>query len=280
MLRRVLTSVSTLAVIGIAPLAHAQTYAFFPNNTTINYAVNRDYAIVGYASGDINNGFQTPSSPTVNVVSGGSVGVPLRAYNSSRVNMSDGSFSGYLFAYNFSTINMSGGNVFDSLIAFDSSTMSLSGGSVGYFLDARGSSTMNMSGGNVGGSLFAADFSTMNVSGGSGGNNLYAADSSRVNVSGGMVASDLYAFGSSSLNFFGRGLMAPLINPNAFGFSLYSLSGTLLDGTVWTNKNLLIQNGIGARFTLNNVPEPGVLGLLTGGIVSGMMLLRRRKSVR
>ncbi len=204
MLRRLLVSVSAFAVIGTAPMAQAQTYTFFPNDATINYAVP-GYGIVGYANqGDYFNG-TNPTSPTVNLITGGSVS--------------------YLYAYTSSTVNMSGG-------------------SVGVFL--------------------------------------YAFNSSTVNLSGGSVVRDVIAYDSSLLNIFGTGLTASLIDSGALGggYSRYFLSGTLLDGTVLTNQNLYIQNGTGARFTLTNVPAPGSLVTALMGIVPGVFVLRRRKSVR
>ncbi len=91
---RFLTTVSALALLGGGAIAQAQSYTFFPNNATINYAVNTNYSVVGYASGTYGS-FLTPSSPTVNVVSGGTVGNNLYAYNTSTVNLSGGSVGSF-----------------------------------------------------------------------------------------------------------------------------------------------------------------------------------------
>ena len=310
-------AVSTLALIGIAPIAQAQTYTFFPSDTTIDYDVITDYSVVGYAS-RVGSNFQTPSSPTVNLVTGGilrgnglsytynsstlnvsggkiysglyannsstlnlSGGTVsnLYTFNSSMANVSGGSVDGDILAYDSSTVNISGGRVND-LFAFDSNTVNVSGGYVSYNLYASGSSLLNMGGGTVG-DLYPTSFGTVNLSGGTVQRSLNANMFSTVNVSGGSVDGNLYAHDSSLLNFFGHGLVASLIDPNPGGLSRYSLSGTLLDGTVWTNKNLYIANGKGARFTLNNVPAPGSLVTALIGVVPGVMLLRRRrKAVR
>ncbi len=259
-----LAALSTFALLGVAPIAHAQT-TYFPNDTTISNTVPFD-ATVGYAN---QNDFvyrTNPTSPTVSLINNGSVGNNLEAYNSSTVNLSGGSIGGYLYALNSSTVNLSGGSVSGGLEVFTSSTVNLSGGSIGYDLYAYASSTVNLSGGSVGYDLVALGSSTVNLSGGSIGGFLFAVD-------------------SSVLNIFGHDLVAPLTDPNAFGGadSLYYLSGTLLDGTVLTKKNLYIQNGTGARFNLTNldnnaVPEPGSLALLVGVGVLPLLALRRRRS--
>ena len=223
-----LAALSTFTLLGVAPIAHAQT-TYFPNDYTISDAVP-GAAVVGFANQNDLHNRTNPTSPTVSLINGGSVL--------------------YLLAYNSSTVNVSGGSVGGDLYAFDSSTVNVSGGSINGALDASNSSTVNLSGGSGGRSLFAQD--------------------------------------SSVLNIFGHNLVAPLMDPNyiLFGtsYSRYYLSGTLLDGTVLTNKALVTQNGTGAGFTLTNldnnaVPEPGSLALLVGGVgVLPLLALRRRRS--
>ena len=222
-------ALSTFTLLGVAPIAHAQT-TYFPNDTTISGAVP-SFAIIGFANQSDYNLRTNPTSPTVSLINSGSVRESLLAYNSSTVNVSGGSVRYGLVAYNSSTVNLSGGSVRVSLYAYNSSTVNLSGGSVGL---------------------------------------------------------NLGALGSGVLNIFGHNLVAPLMDPNytflGTNYSLYYLSGTLLDGTVLTNKNLYIQNGTGAGFTLTNlgnnaVPEPGSLALLVGGVgVLPLLALRRRRS--
>ena len=199
---RFASAFAACAAVSLATLtsaAHAQNN-FFPTNATLDSSnkVTGD-AFVGYDAGFVN-----ATSPTVNLVSGGSV-------------------SGYLDADNSSIVNMSSGSVGSSLVAFDSSTINLSGGSVGNTLQAGNSGTINL---------------------------------------------------------FGTGQTTTLVNANNSGYSQYSLSGTLSDGTVLVNKTLYVQNGTGARFTLNNaaaVPEPGSVALLPGLTTVGANLLRKRR---
>lgn len=282
----------TFALLGVAPLAHAQaTFTFFPNNTIINNVIINDYAIVGYAGGDFNVGFQTPSSPTVGV-SAGQIS-NLKAYNSSTVNISGGDIN-FLSAKDLSTINISGGNLFSDLYADDFSTVSINGGGINYnlyasgnsevnvrdgnigFLNSSRNSMINISGGNING-LSANNFSIVNLSGGEI-NDLDASGNSIVNIRGGIIHYNVSADQNSLLNIFGQGLTAPLVDSNfANSLSLYSLSGTLLDGTVLANKNLFIRNGTGARFTLTNVPEPGSLLIGCASVLSLLVLRRRRR---
>ena len=204
MFRCSLVSIAAITLISVAPIAYAQ-YTFFPNDATINYAINTYSNYVGYANiSDITaTPRKNPTSPTINFVTGGSIG-------------------GFLDAYNSSTVNVSGGSI------------------------------------------------------GSIGSDLHAYDSSTVNVSGGSISGDLWVNGAAVLNIFGRGLVAPFVYPGG-SHSVYSLSGTLLDGTIVTNKYLYIQNGSSARFTLNNVPAPGSLVTALIGVVPGVLMLRRRR---
>lgn len=259
MLRRSLLSISALALLGTGSFAQAQT-TYFPSNATINYAVSGN-ARVGYANqADYNNRIN-PTSPTVNLISGGSIS-SLYAYNSSSVNMSNGSGVNTVQANDTSTVNINGGSVQVFLHAFNFSMVTISGGSVGGSLSAFNSSTVTMSGGS-----FLGGF----------GDYLEARNNSTVTMSGGNIPGNLYAVESGVLNFFGWDLVASLFNPNENGFSRYLLSGKLRDGTVLTNKDLYVQNGSNAHFTLNNVPAPGSLMVALIGVVPGVLLLRRRR---
>ena len=233
-----LAVLGALTLLSVAPIAHAQTYTFFPDDATINSAVNTDYAIVGYASGNVDSGFGGASSPTVAFSTSGNA-FDLNAYNASTVNVSGGNVDDNLYAYDSSTINMNGGNAV-YVNAFDSSTLNVRGGNIRNLLAASGSSTVNMRGGSIDGDLRAND--------------------------------------NSVFNFSGSGLVAPVSDmndPTGF-YTLYSLSGTLRDGTVLTNQNLYVQNRTGARFTLSNVPAPS--SLLIGGVgVLPLLVLRRRR---
>ena len=223
MFRRSLIPFVALALLGVGTNAQTQT-AFFPNDTTINYAVPVD-ALVGYTNQDDFDVSRNPSSPTVNLIEGGSIYNYLSVRNSSTVNMSEGSINGNLYTFESSIVNISGGIVASKTFAFGSSIINWSGGSI----------------------------NTVNVN------------------------EILLLRESSVLNVFGRGLVAILIDSSS-NDSRYSLSGTLLDGTILMNKKFDISIGMGARFNLiNAVPAPGSLFTALIGMVPGVLLLRRRR---
>ncbi len=112
-------------LLGLAHTANAQD-AYFANNATINYTVNGT-AYVGYANqADLNNG-TNPTSPTVALVTGGSIGGYLDARNSSTINVSSGSIASSLIASESNTVNVSGGSIGGGLYAYDSGTINLFG---------------------------------------------------------------------------------------------------------------------------------------------------------
>ena len=203
--------------LGASNAASAQTYNFFPYNTTINFLVT-NYAIVGYARGNFAH-FQIPSSPTVNIVSG-AILTDLDIYNSSIVNFSEGAASSGLYAGDSSMVNMSGGVISQQAVA---------------------SGTINLSGGIIRQGLIAADSGTVNMSGGIAPY-LSAFNNSTVNLGGGGIYG-LYVYNNSIVNIFGSNLNYTLINPNDGRFSEYNLNGTLTDGTILNNKPLLVQIG-------------------------------------
>lgn len=107
-----------------------------------------------------------PGDPTsVELTAGGSVGLDLRAYESSSVTMSGGSVGANLAAFDSSAVTMSGGSVAEFLDALGSSTVTLSGGSVGLDLAALDSSAVTMSGGALGGVFYAYASSTITIVG-------------------------------------------------------------------------------------------------------------------
>ena len=100
MLRRFLISVSAIAVMGIAPFAHAQTR--IDTSTTIDYAINDNVAI-----GLTNS--QTPF--TVALVPSGSIGGYLWGSGHSTVNVSGGTISDYVQADVNCNFNLYGSNL-------------------------------------------------------------------------------------------------------------------------------------------------------------------------
>ncbi len=211
---RNIAALSALALLGLTQTANAQT--FFPNNATINYGLIGS-AVVGYANDTDRISKTNPTSPTVNITSGGNI---------------HGYYS-YLFVYNNSVVNIRDGSISDIVYAMNSSRISISGGSLGDNLDASDNSVINISGGNIIGGVIAGNNSAVNIRGGSVGNNCYIDD-------------------SGTINFFGLGLKAIFTDPNAYnGFSQYTLFGTRNDGTSIDGEIMYVHISIGAHFTLN-----------------------------
>ncbi len=274
-------ALSLLALSALGTTARAQfQYTYIGTDTTLNASDPiSGHVYIGFANAnDFNNGRANPVSPTVTLVSGGSVDNEFQIFNNSTLNMSGGTVGSPagtlngIYGFDNSRITLSGGSVRGSLSAADNSTVKMSGGSVGERLEATNSAIISLSGGSVGGILQAATNSTVNLSGGS--------------INGYFQISN-----SGTLNVFGTGLAALLVDPS-FSFdpndpflprySQYDLSGTLSDGTVLVNKELDVQNGTGARFLLFNtpaaVPEPGSLALFVGLCASGAGVFTRRRS--
>jgi hypothetical protein len=263
-----LLGLAVLTLLMAAPAAHAQDL-FLPNDTTLdatNPVAPPFSAIVGYASfDDLINGVN-PTSPTISIVTGANVNA-LEVHNSSIINMSDGS--------------VGSGDFLGKLLSDDTSTINIRGGNVLFDVDVQSASTVNFSGGTVADDIVSHDNTTVNMSGGFVSQDLLINGSSTFNLSGGTVGDQVFVQDSSLLNVFGTGLSSALLDPNFEGFySEYALSGSLVDNTVLANRIIFVQNGSGARFTLNNssaVPEPGTLALLMGTVCGGGGLLLRRK---
>ena len=265
---RHLCALAALALLVVAPFAKAQGI-FLPNDITLdatNPIVPPSPAITGYANFDDYINGVNRTSPTISIVTGADVW-ELQVNNSSIINMSGGS--------------VGSGDFFGRLRPFDTSTVNISGGTVVIDLDVQNASTVNFSGGTIGDDIISHDDTTINMSGGFVSQDLLINGNSTFNLSGGMVGNDVFVQDSSLLNVFGTGLSSDLIDPNFEGFySEYTLSGSLHDNTLLAARIIFVQNGSGARFTLNNsasaVPEPGVVALLIGTAFGGGSLLLRR----
>jgi hypothetical protein len=177
------------------------------------------------------------------------------------------------------TVNIvSGGGFTGSLNTFGGSITNFSGTVPAAQL--TDTSTLNVSGGVINGVVVALLNNTVNITGGRVGQ-LTLRNQSRGNVSGGTIGTTLRVVNSSVLNFFGTGLGETLVNPDASGYSQYTLSGLLADGTSIAGRTLYVQNGTGtATFTEVSTPEPGSVALFVGMGLSGGVFLRRRRSAR
>ncbi len=131
-----LLGLATLTALGLAARPAAATQLNF--DTTINYAITSDVFV-----GSSDSSGSPPFSPTVNLVSGGSI-------------------DGIVQINTASVFNMRGGSISDELWSFDSSTVNVSGGSVGSYLGAIEPYHINPA-------LSRSNHSTVNVSGGTFG---------------------------------------------------------------------------------------------------------------
>ncbi len=191
-----------LLLLALTQTANAQD-TYFPNDATINYTVTGN-AIVGYpdASG------QPPTSPTIDLVSGGIIyGGALETYNHSTVNFSGGNTSAYIVSFGNSTINVDGGNY--GVDSYNNSIVNIFDGTGSIY--THNSSTANIGGGNVVGVLRASDNSTVTINGGiigttavgNGFFDLIASDNSTVNLNGGNISNILFAEKNSTINMSG-----------------------------------------------------------------------------
>ena len=120
---------SVLALLCFGNFATAQVDpGYFPNDAIINYNVNVDYAVVGYAKFIDEFYRRNGTSPTVDFVSGGYISGDLLVYNNSTVNIGGGDISG-VGTNDSSTVNIRGGNI-SGVGGGDSSTVNVSGGNI------------------------------------------------------------------------------------------------------------------------------------------------------
>jgi hypothetical protein len=264
-----LISASWMLTCALLPLSvaavHAQETFFTTGTYTIDaaHSVNGDAFVGEDSSFSKTDGMGNPYNPTVNLVTGGSVGSDLRAYNSSTVNMSGGSIAGGLFANNSSMVTVSGGSIAASLIANSSSKVTVSGGSSANII-TNGNSMVIVSGGSFVENLEANSSSTVTISGGTFGQ---------------IFGVNFFDLTSGSFTLVGNNLMAANAGADSFfGGTDYDLSGTLQNGTNLAGYVLNVKTG--STFTLQQaaVPEPGSLALLAGLGLSGAALLRRRRT--
>lgn len=280
------------------PSAQAQsTYTYYPNDTTINDVITTNYAIVGYSGGgyddNFNPNFTGPSSPTIHIVDGANVFSEMDIFNQSTVYASGGHVD-FIIPMGHSTLNLMGtDNYF--ILNFDQSVINMSSGNAPD-LEGQGKE-INVSGGTVG--TLVANVNTdllgntlggtiVNVTGGEVTDEADAWNQGILNVYGGQFDGGLFARFGGTINIYGSGLSASLLDPNyQHTYSLYSLSGTLQDGTMLTNQSLFIENdgvtyGHSSYHLFNAVPEPGSLALLAGIGATGLLGLskRHRKALR
>jgi hypothetical protein len=274
-----LTALSALALGGSLTAASAQDVFYTAGTSTIDATQSvLGNAWVGldaqFNSTDPNTG--NPYNATVNVVTGGSVGGQLDAFNSSQVNVSGGSVS-LLQALNSSQVTVSGGSV-SELFADHSSQVNVSGGSVSV-LEAQNSSQVNVSGGSF--SVLLADHSSqVNVSGGTFGQFTFGDGTfTSPNV-------NFYDRSSGGFTLIGHNLAATNVGTDLTrgGGTDYTLTGTLLDGT--NLSGYVLDLGNASTVTLQNVTSAAVpelsslLGFGSFLALGGLAAFRQRKTGR
>jgi hypothetical protein len=244
------------ALIALATPASAET-SYITGNSTLNFALESDI-VVGYGSQEDLDNRTNGTNPFVTITGGANI-------------------SGLLTAFNSSTLMMNGGNIDGGINLADTASMTMSGGTINNTLAAMSTSQVTMSGGSVAHTLFALENSTITFTGGDVGS-LFASNGV-IHYKGGLVNTNLYSTVNGHLHLYGTNLASVLTDPSASGGAsrLYTLSGTLLDGTDINGKLLYLQNQSNARFTLHNVPTPAsLLTLLIGVLPLGRHILCRR----
>ena len=240
--RRALSPLLGLAALAaLGPAARPADATQLNFDTTINYAINSDVFV---GSSDSNG--DPPFSPTVNLVSGGSI-------------------DGIVQINTASVFNMRGGSISDELWSFDTSTVNVSGGSVGSFVGAIEPYHINSS-------LTTYNHSAFNISGGTFGQ------------SNGVTFLDettgQFNFIGRGLSF------APDPGGKTIdGGTDYTLTGLLQDGHSITGDVIEVAGGA-AMFTLTNaapVPEastavPLGLGMLCLACLAGLTLAGRTRA--
>ncbi len=271
-------------------LAQPFTYTYVPSNAVIASPVTTDFTIVGYSGGQYNEvtfarEFTGPSSPTVEIASGADIR-DAEVFNSSVVNITGGTAN--VFAYDDSTINIHGGVTFLAL-GLENAVINMYSGRVSD-LEGQGRK-INVYGGIVGALIantnttFAGDTlgsCVVDVFGGTfeAGSDVTAFNDGILNLHGGLIQSDfIRAAEGGTLNIFGTNLAAQLINPNGVnGYSIYTVSGLLADGSAINGVELRVRNdGVTyghSTFNLINVPAPGAVGVVA---VGGLLASRRHR---
>lgn len=261
----------------------------------LNLNTNTNYMEVGYSP--VLNKF---ASPTVNILSGGSVNflgetsgsiVNLNggwvdnwsSWHSSTANVHSGTVGSEIYARDSSRVNVSGGKV-KQIQASDATGINISGGVVDY-LWAGGRSSVTVTSGNIRrldvvGDLFHSEYSTTTLSGGTVAELL--AWGGTVNVKGGSVTGHAwYGRGWGEFNVYGHNLTATSATSDLDGYLKYNLGGKLQDGTSLSGNAIYLQKETMATFhlysTAESVPEPSAVALGLGGCWLGFLRQRRKK---
>lgn len=250
-----------------AGLASGQS-VFFPHDTTVDPSVHVSLGdgIVGFANFDDYINGANGTSPTVNVA-GATFDENLEVDNSSVVNMLSGTvgaFFGRILPVDTSTFNMLGGDTQEANPQ-ENSVFNLFGGHIS-FMQLNDASRLNMFGGTIDSTLEIDTTGSVVISGGvlgAGNNPAFSSPIAEIDT-------------AATLTMIGKDLSATITDPNFQDFyTVYTLTGHLLDGTDVTGKTVFVENDGGGTFKVQAVPEPCSL-LAMGGLLVGLARGRRK----
>jgi hypothetical protein len=200
----------------------------------------------------------TGDATTVNVVSGGEIGVRLTAVGNSKVNVLGGLVE-HLQAFTNSEITVSGGTIF-RLHTFTDSQVSISGGSIEDTIYTYTNSQLAISGGSMHGLLTYTN--------------------SEVAISGGLIDGDISVFDHGLITIYGRefNLPAGLIDATSGTLTGILASGELIDVGFYRGYSSSVYDYDLGTIELVVIPAPSaiLLGSIGIGFVSW---LRRQKKL-
>ena len=202
----------------------------------------------------------------------------------------DGTVLGNIHTYNASTAIVMGGQVGNSE-AFDFSQIHMSGGLVNGNLISHNSSIIIVNDGVVSGKTQVLDDSIMSITNGSfngatvsgagllilsGGylGDLCAGDDGAVDIIGGIVGK-LKATGNSSIQFTGISMSLTFPVSDGNGGWKQQLFGSTVDGYNYAGR--WVYSAENGKYSVLNVPEGGILSMLSSVSLVSLLIARRRK---
>jgi len=197
-------------------------------------AHNVDYQITEQV--EVRNNPSTNKPTVLNLLSGSSFSLSVKAYDSSSTNLSGGSVYGSLQLYDYATAQISSGSITYQLMADGNNYIDFCGGNVGEFVIAYNSATVKMSGGSVG-LGFRINYDSVVV-----------------------IQGDNFLVNGQTVEY---GEIKSLLGGSHFDEPTRSLSGMLSSGETLNTNFWIGQNG---RIILEPIPEPATFLLLGLGI--------------
>ena len=198
----------------------------------------------------------TGDATTVNVVSGGVVGVRLTAVGNSKINMLGGSVE-HMQAFTNSQITVSGGSIF-RLHTFTDSQVTISGGTIEDTIYTYTNSQLAISGGSMLGLLTYTD--------------------SQVDISGGLIDGNISVFDHGLITIYGRefNLPAGLIDATSGTLTGILASGELIDVGFYRGYSSSVYDYDLGTIELVVIPAPSAILLSSIGVGLVTWLRRRR----